>query len=189
MTCPAGEFPPVESAPAVATATATSVAELDRPYSEQRWSLMLPHRERLIHIARRRLPSKADAEDCVHEAFIRAAGFRDLDASRVGQFLTTTVLRLCVDHHRARQRAERAVVRGYLQPWEPAPDDAVCDRAEARWLLARAGTLRGRERQVIMARAAGMSTREAAADLEISLKAAEGAFTRGRARLISFSRN
>ncbi|MCM3885353.1 sigma-70 family RNA polymerase sigma factor [Frankia sp. R82] len=183
MTCPTEEIPSVGSV------VGTSVAELDRPYSEQRWSLILPHRERLIHIARRRLPSKADAEDCVHEAFIRAAGFRDLDASRVGQFLTTTVLRLCVDHHRARQRAERAVVRGYLQPWEPAPDDSVCDRAEARWLLARAGTLRGRERQVIMARAAGMSTREAAADLEISLKAAEGAFTRGRARLISFSRN
>ncbi|WP_462187613.1 MULTISPECIES: RNA polymerase sigma factor [unclassified Frankia] len=183
MTCPAGDTPSVDFV------SAAPVVELDRPYSQQRWSLMLPHHDRLIHIARRRLPSKADAEDCVHEAFIRAAGLRDLDASRVGQFLTTTVLRLYIDHHRARQRAERAVVRGYLQPWEPAPDDAVCDRAEARWLLARAGALQGREREVIMARAAGKSTREAAVDLEISLKAAEGAFTRGRARLISFSRN
>ncbi|MGF7239137.1 MAG: sigma factor-like helix-turn-helix DNA-binding protein, partial [Frankia sp.] len=46
-------------------------------------------------------------------------------------------------------------------------------------------TLHGRERQVLLARAAGKSTREAAQDLSISVKAAEGAFTRGRARLIA----
>nr|MDT0664477.1 sigma factor [Micromonospora sp. DSM 115978] len=45
------------------------------PNSQLRWSLLVPHRERLVRIARRRLPSLADAEDCVHEALVRAAAF------------------------------------------------------------------------------------------------------------------
>jgi RNA polymerase sigma-70 factor (ECF subfamily) len=69
-----------------------------------------------------------------------------------------------------------------------SPEEAVCDEAEATWLLGMLVTLRGRERQVLTARAAGRSTRQAAADLSISVKAAEGAFTRGRARLAELCR-
>lgn len=155
------------------------------PFSSQRWELLVPHRQRLVRIARRRVTSLQDAEDCVHEALLRAAAFRTLDEARVGQFLTTTVLRLCVDVHRARARAERAVARSDHSTSEPAPDERVCDHAEGVWLMGKVHTLNGRERQVLLARAAGMSTREAAADLSISVKAAEGAFTRGRARLIA----
>src|SRR4051794_10166902 len=45
------------------------------------WDLVLPHRERLLRIALRRLPSLQDAEDCVQEALIRAACTANLDES------------------------------------------------------------------------------------------------------------
>ena len=158
------------------------------PNSQLRWSLLVPHRERLVRIARRRLPSLADAEDCVHEALVRAAAFPTLDATRTGAFLTSTVLRLCVDHHRSRQRGERAMQRCVGAAVAASPEESICDEAEATWLLGMLVTLRGRERQVLAARAAGRSTRQAAADLSISVKAAEGAFTRGRARLVELCR-
>lgn len=159
-----------------------------RPNSQLRWSLLVPHRARLVRVAQRRLPSLADAEDCAHEALVRAAAFPALDAARAGAFLTSTVLRLCVDQHRARQRGDRAMHRSLGAAAEPSPEEVVCDQAEATWLLNMLSTLRGRERQVLAARAAGRSTRQAAADLSISVKAAEGAFTRGRARLAELSR-
>lgn len=191
MTPNTGEDSPDSFQQAAAGPDGSDAAEqtADRPFSGARWSLVLPHRERLVHIARRRLPNAADAEDCANEALVRAAGFRNLDQRRVGQFLTTTVIRLCVDHHRARMRAERMMTRNFQAPFDPGPEDVVCDRAEARWLLAQAHRLRGRERQVMLARAAGRSTRQAADDLAISIKAAEGAFTRGRARLLAACQN
>ncbi len=155
------------------------------PFSDHRWSLLVPHRQRLLRIAGRRVNSPQDAEDCVHEALLRAAAFPPLDEARVGQFLTTTVLRLCVDLHRARARGDRAFARCAVGTNEPPPDERICDQAEGHWLMGKVETLQGRERQVLLARAAGKSTREAAQDLAISVKAAEGAFTRGRARLIA----
>ena len=63
------------------------------------------------------------------------------------------------------------------------PDEDVCDEDFGRWLLRQVQQLRGRERQVMLARADGISTMEFARMHQISLEAAEGAFTRGRARL------
>jgi DNA-directed RNA polymerase specialized sigma24 family protein len=50
-------------------------------------------------------------------------------------------------------------------------------------LLAQLDRLPSRERQVMLARANGLTVAEAASHFRISVKAAEGAFTRGRARL------
>jgi RNA polymerase sigma-70 factor (ECF subfamily) len=169
----------------IAQSSDSEVVAAAAPFSAHRWSLLVPHRQRLLRIAGRRVASPQDAEDCVHEALLRAAAFPPLDEARVGQFLTTTVLRLCVDLHRARARADRAFARCDTTGNESPPDEWICDQDEGNWLLGQVETLRGRERQVLLARAAGKSTREAAADLAISVKAAEGAFTRGRARLIA----
>lgn len=59
------------------------------------------------------------------------------------------------------------------------PDEGVCDQDFGRWLLGQVHLLRGRERQVVLARAHGISTLEFARMHQISVKAAEGAFTRG----------
>jgi RNA polymerase sigma factor (sigma-70 family) len=148
-----------------------------------RWELVLAHQDRLHRLVRARLRDPHDVEDCVHETLVRAACFADLDESRIGAFLTTTALRLCVDHHRGRQRQRQLCIRIAAHGPAPGHEEAVCDRHLGGWLLAQIRRLPNRERQVLLARASGMSTAEAAVRFQISPKAAEGAFTRGRARL------
>ena len=150
----------------------------------ENWDLVLPHRERLLRIARRRLPSLEDAEDCVQEALIRAACAAGLDVARVGQYLTSVLLRLCVDHMRARAAGQRARGRLFREYREAPPEEDICDHAEAGWIRAHVvDRLTAREREVLWARADGLSTREAAQRLNISGKAAEAALTRARTRI------
>ncbi|MFD3792711.1 RNA polymerase sigma factor [Streptomyces cyaneofuscatus] len=150
----------------------------------QRWELLLPHQERLYRLARVRLPAHQDAEDCVQEALLRAAGHRGLDAERVGPFLTSITLRLCADVYRRRERARRYLYqRSFAPETASGPEETACAAAEGAWMLQQVQRLEGREREVILARIEGTSTREAASRLGISTKAAEGAFTRARARL------
>jgi RNA polymerase sigma factor (sigma-70 family) len=148
-----------------------------------RWKLLLPHRERLRGLVRRRLANPQDAEDCVQETILRAASFTDLDEARVGPFLTSTALRLCVDYYRTAERQHRLRQRVAVIEKPLCPEEIVCERELGLWMLDQARRLRGRERQVMLARAEGMSITQAADHLRISVKAAESAFTRGRARL------
>lgn len=150
---------------------------------ELSWDVIASHRERLMRLVRRRLPNAQDAEDCVQEAMLRAAAYGDLDRDRIGPFLTSVALRLCVDHYRELERSRRLLRRAADVRTPEMPDEGVCDKDFGRWLLRQVHLLRGRERQVVLARAHGISTLEFARMHQISVKAAEGAFTRGRARL------
>jgi len=150
----------------------------------ENWELVLPHRERLLRIARRRLPTLEDAEDCVQEALIRAACAARLDVARVGQYMTSVLIRLCVDHMRTLAAGQRALTRSHGEHRDPPPEEDICDLAEASWIRERVvGRLTVREQDVLLARADGLSTREAAQRLNISGKAAEAALTRARARI------
>ncbi len=149
----------------------------------RRWALVLAHREQIDRIVRARLAEPLDVEDCVQEALVRTVCFADLDESRVGAFLTTTAIRLCFDHYRRRRRQDRVAARAAGSAFIPGPEDQVCDRHLGGWLIAQVERLPFRERQVMLARANGMSVVEAANRFRISKKAAEGAFSRGRARL------
>src|SRR5947209_4599455 len=53
----------------------------------QRWAAADRHRAQLVSLARRRLGTLADAEDCVSEAILRTATFENLDEDRLPQFL------------------------------------------------------------------------------------------------------
>jgi len=130
---------------------------------------MLPHRERLLRIARRRLATMEDAEDCLHDALIRAACAANLDEAQVAGYLTTIVVRLCADHRRTRSAAQRALARAHHGCLDASPEDAVCDRAEATWMSERLDEwLSERERSVLRARADGLSTRQTAEQLNIT---------------------
>jgi RNA polymerase sigma-70 factor (ECF subfamily) len=84
------------------------------------------HRLALFGIAYRMLGDRAEAEDVVQETFFKA---RDADAEVVASpraWLSTVVMRLCLDHLKsARVRREQ-----YVGPWlpEPLPTDAAVDR-------------------------------------------------------------
>jgi RNA polymerase sigma factor (sigma-70 family) len=158
-------------------------ATVTRPHSAERWALLVPHRDRLIRIARGKLADGHEAEDCVHDSLIRALGFADLESERVGAFLTTVVVRLCADRHRAHARARRTAPRLWVGGHAEF-EEGVCDRILGAQLHAQLVDLSPRERDVLRARAEGYSVRETAERLQISLKAAESAFTRGRAKML-----
>ncbi|WP_320775350.1 sigma-70 family RNA polymerase sigma factor [Streptomyces sp. CRN 30] len=147
------------------------------------WEDIFQHRDRLMRLVRRRLPSFQDAEDCVQETMARAAAHATLDRNRLGPFLTSVALRLCIDFYREIERRSRLLQRAALLDFSGTTEEDVCDEDFGRWLLSQVEKLRGREQEVILARAAGISTAEFARMHNISVKAAEAAFTRGRARL------
>ncbi|TMC47839.1 MAG: RNA polymerase sigma factor [Chloroflexi bacterium] len=149
---------------------------------ERRWRLLAPYRDEIVGLVRRRGLPLTDAEDCAHEALARVVGFRALDESRAVQLLRTVAWRLVVDAHRQRGRDVRA--RARLHEAEPAPpEEAVLDRAEARWLVGRVAELPAREREVITVRLQGKPPAEAARALGITPDAADSAFRRARLHL------
>lgn len=91
-----------------------------------------PHRAKLFAIAYRMLATRADADDLVHECFLRWMTARTRDsAERIdneGAWLSTVMVRLCLDHQKsARVRREQ-----YVGPWlpEPLPTDDSDDPSE-----------------------------------------------------------
>ena len=74
-------------------------------------------RPRLFGLAYRMLGTVADAEDIVHDAYLRWRSSGRDDIRSPGAYLTTVVTRLCVDAlGSARARRER-----YVGPWLPEP--------------------------------------------------------------------
>ena len=152
--------------------------------NDERWALILPHREHMLNVARRRCRTEEDAEDCVHEAMLRVAQFETLDPDRVAAMLTSVTVRLAVDVHRGRARARRYLPRLVSVPaQQPQPDEAVLDASEAQWLAAQLRNLPDREREVLRQRAAGYSAGESATRLSVSYKSVESAYTRARGRM------
>ena len=151
---------------------------------DERWALVTPHREHLLAIARRRCPTMEDAEDCVHEAMVRTVAYRQLDPARVASLLTAITMRVSADAVRRRctelRGRQRLVVTSHQVA---APDEALVDHDEARWLAGQVARLPERERQVLQHRAAGFTAAETARLLHLSYKAVESAFTRARNRL------
>ncbi|HVF06080.1 MAG TPA: sigma-70 family RNA polymerase sigma factor, partial [Frankiaceae bacterium] len=151
---------------------------------ERRWAAVCAHRERLLRIARARVDDPHDAEDCVQEAMLRCVEFADLDEERLGQFLTTVTVRLCADVHRGRARGERLASRlSAFWGTDPGPEDAVCDRAESAWLSGRLAALTPHQRQIVEARAEGLSCGAVADRLTVPYTTVESALARARRSL------
>lgn len=87
-------------------------------------------RARLLALGYRMLGSRAEAEDCVQETWLRWQG---IDASTIESppaWLTTTMSRLCLDELRARKVRQAS----YVGPWLPEPwlDEPVAEQADAQ---------------------------------------------------------
>jgi RNA polymerase sigma-70 factor (ECF subfamily) len=150
---------------------------------ERRWRLLVPCRDEIVELVRRRGLPLADAEDCAQEALVRVVAFRALDESRAVQLLRTVAWRLVIDAHRRRGRDVRASARLRCEAEPAPPEEAVLDRAEARWLVERVAELPAREREVLTVRLQGKQPAEAARALGITLDAADSAFRRARLHL------
>jgi RNA polymerase sigma-70 factor, ECF subfamily len=75
------------------------------------------YRSRLLAIGYRMLGSRADAEDCVQETWLRWQGQNQADVESPVAWLTTAMSRLCLDALRERRRAQAS----YPGPWLPEP--------------------------------------------------------------------
>ncbi|MGW1802856.1 sigma-70 family RNA polymerase sigma factor [Streptomyces sp. NPDC001984] len=156
----------------------------DTASADERWQRMWSHREQLLKVARRRSMNQEDAEDAVHEAMLRAAERPDLDDERLGAWLTTVTMRLCVDRHRQVNREAEVGSRPTLVAPGPVPvEEAVCDRAEAKWLAVRSGELPARQAEALRLRSEDLDVSQVAVRMGLSYRTVESLLARARRTL------
>lgn len=156
----------------------------DTVTAEERWQRMWSHREQLLKVARRRSMSHEDAEDAVHEAMLRAAERPDLDDERLGAWLTTVTMRLCVDRYRQVNREAEVGSRPTLVAPGPVPvEEAVCDRAEAKWLAVRSGELPARQAEALRLKSEDLDVSQVAVRMGLSYRTVESLLARARRTL------
>ncbi|MET8677268.1 sigma-70 family RNA polymerase sigma factor [Streptomyces sp. NPDC004647] len=152
--------------------------------SDERWQRIWSHREHLLKVARRRSMSVEDAEDAVHEAMIRAVENPYVDHERLGAWLTTVTMRLCVDRYRQVYREAEARSWPKLTPPCPVPvDEAVCDRAEAKWLARRSGELPSRQAEALWLKSEDLDVDQVARKMGLSYRTVESLLARARRTL------
>ncbi|WP_406168153.1 sigma-70 family RNA polymerase sigma factor [Streptomyces sp. NBC_00996] len=152
--------------------------------AHDRWERMWSHREQLLKVARRRSMSPEDAEDAVHEAMLRAAERPDLDDERLGAWLTTVTMRLCVDRYRQVNREAEVHRSPTLTAPGPVPvEEAVCDRAEAKWLAVRSGELPARQAEALRLKSEDLDVGQVAVRMGLSYRTVESLLARARRTL------
>ncbi|MFP1625035.1 sigma-70 family RNA polymerase sigma factor [Streptomyces sp. 5K101] len=152
--------------------------------ANERWQRAWSHREHLLRVARRRSVSMEDAEDAVHEAMLRAAEQPHLDDERLGAWLTTVTMRLCIDRHRQVSREAEVRTSPTLHPPRPVPvDEAVCDRAEARWLAVRSNELPARQAEALWLKSEDLDVGQVAVKMGLSYRTVESLLARARRTL------
>ncbi|WP_373921855.1 sigma-70 family RNA polymerase sigma factor [Streptomyces sp. T12] len=161
---------------------AETAAEWDA--SDERWQRMWSHREQLLKVARRRSMSAEDAEDAVHEAMLRAAERPELDDERLAAWLTTVTMRLCVDRYRQVNREAEVRTSPTLIAPGPVPvEEAVCDRAEAKWLAVRSGELPERQAEALRLKSEDLDVGQVAVRMGLSYRTVESLLARARRTL------
>ncbi|MGX1887478.1 sigma-70 family RNA polymerase sigma factor [Streptomyces sp. NPDC055287] len=149
-----------------------------------RWQRMWGHREQLLKVARRRSMSAEDAEDAVQEAMLRGAQNAHLDEARMGAWLTTVTMRLCVDRYRQVNRDAQVSVSRTLTAPAPVPvEEAVCDRAEAKWLAYRSEELPARQAEALRLKSEDRDVGQIALEMDLSYEAVESLLARARRTL------
>ena len=151
--------------------------------SDQGWPAIVTHRERLVAIARRRCPTREDAEDVAHEAMLRSVTFAHLDEARLGQFLTAVTIRLCADVYRDAERTARVAGRLVERDVVESAEDTACGGVGVRVIEGLIETLPVKQRNVLVDRARGLSMSEVCSRHALTYKAAESALARARGAL------
>lgn len=156
------------------------VGQADAPaYGE----LMSRHLDRSLGFAERVTGSRADAEEVMQEAFLRVWTAADRwrpDGARFTTWFYRVVLNLCIDRKRKRPMAPLDKADIIVDP-APGADQRYHDAECSRTVALALGTLPDRQRAAIaLCYYRGMSNREAAEILSVSVKAIESLLTRGR---------
>jgi RNA polymerase sigma factor (sigma-70 family) len=167
----------------VTTRSGNSANALRSDEAGEFWQECVRLRSGLVRAASR-FGVEADAEDIVHEAFLRAAGYGELDLERLSCFLSRVTRSLCVDDKRRRVALQGAAGHPrVLLPPADDPEDTVLCREEARWLMAKFGRLSERERFVLLHLERGVPHDEIARLLGTTRRATESIASRARCRV------
>ncbi|WP_425836697.1 RNA polymerase sigma factor [Streptomyces fractus] len=162
----------------------TAASAAGRGTYPEHWLRVWSHREDLLRVARRGSMTPEDAEDAVHEAMLRAAERPGLDDERLGGWLTTVTMRLCVDRHRQVTREAEVHRSPTLTVPGPVPvEEAVCDRDEARWLAARSAQLPARQAEALRLKSEGLDVSEVALEMRLGYRTVESLLARARRTL------
>jgi DNA-directed RNA polymerase specialized sigma24 family protein len=151
----------------------------DEAELEQRWALVLPHRDRALRVALARTRNRAEAEDIASEALLRVVTVPVLREETVAGLVSTVAIRLALDGHRSEASGRRLTAR-YGELPLPAADEVVLDNSEASWLHSVVKDLLPLEREVLLHRAAGHTNASAAEVLGVTYKSVASAYTRAR---------
>jgi RNA polymerase sigma factor (sigma-70 family) len=129
--------------------------------------------------------SRADAEDCVHEAvvcWLRRQADPDAEpVTAVAAWLTVTARRKLIDRLRRSARERQAVIRlGNHGPCDAEPGETVSERALAAFLVQSLQQLPTSTRRVCEAVASGADVDQVAQQLGLSRRAVQSHLTRAR---------
>lgn len=152
--------------------------------TEDRWLEAWQQHDRLLRIARRRVPTREDAEDVVAEAIQRAGAQEDLPVSAIPAWVTRVTINLCIDRQRRLATQRAALHRAELRPEAvPTHEEEVLARAEAVWLAGKIVDLPPRQALAVRLRADGVSTGDIAVRLGLSQASVDGLLKRSRSAL------
>ncbi|MGV9567605.1 sigma factor-like helix-turn-helix DNA-binding protein, partial [Streptomyces sp. NPDC003480] len=99
-------------------------------------------------------------------------------------WLTTVTMRLCVDRYRQVNREAEVGSRPTLLAPGPVPvEEAVCDRAEAKWLAVRSGELPARQAEALRLKSEDLDVSQVAVRMGLSYRTVESLLARARRTL------
>ncbi|MEM7153482.1 MAG: sigma-70 family RNA polymerase sigma factor [Myxococcota bacterium] len=147
--------------------------------------------ERFVGGVRRYVQSRVDdpaaRDDLVQEVFLRVHDRRDQvqDDERLAGWIRRIAANVVHDHYRRARNTEELPAELHA-PTDPADEPEALDRALiASWLAATVGQLEPQHREVLtLTELQGLTQREAAARLGLSLPAVKARVRRGRAALL-----
>lgn len=149
-------------------------------------TLLEQHQRPLSAYARRMLGDFSLADDVVQETFLRLwsqAGRFDAKASRLTTWLHRICHNLCIDSHRKLGR-ERVLDETHEQPAEQTPELSRQQSETGRRVQAAVSSLPERQRSaLLLCHYQGLSNRDAAGIMDVSVEALESLLSRARRRL------
>jgi len=147
--------------------------------------IVLRHQKSAWYIAYRFLGDRTTAEDVAQEAFLKIldAAERYRPTARFRTYLHSVVTRVCLDHARKKQPAYVEDLSAVSGP-SPSPPDAVGSQERDEAVRKALNTLPPNQRMAVVLRYfEGLSGREIAAAMQVSVKGVERLLARARRAL------
>ena len=165
--------------------------------------LVQRHLNPCLGMAQRLVGDRQDAEDIMQEAFVRLWRFAPRWKASGARFTTwyyRVIMNLCIDHKRkaksrppparsSSESAEETLMR-HADDQQPGAERALADRERQEQVLGALAQLPERQRIALeMCYFQGLANKEAAAIMDVNIKALESLLVRGRRKMAELLAN